>query len=317
MRGTGENKLSKIFITGSNGFIGSHLIPKLVEVGHDVWALERYVTQRYAEPKNVKTVFGDLRDHFAIRNIIHQVQPDIVIHLAAISPVAYSYEHQNEVIETNLMGTVNLAESCLREIPHFKQFITAGSSEEYGIQEKFPINENAELRPNSPYAVSKVAADKYLCYMRDAYRFPVTIMRAFNTYGRRDNMHFVVERIISQMLKDKEVRLGDPEAIRDLLYVDDHVNAYLSCLGNEKSIGETINFCTGRGVSIKELVALISEIMDFKGGVVWNTIPARPLDIKVLIGDGGKAKRLLGWEPRVTLEEGLKRTVDFWREHAK
>ena len=121
--------MSRLLLSGSTGFIGNSLIPKLVEGGYDVWVLERYVVGRYGEPKNVKTVFGDLRDCFAIRNIIRQVQPDFVIHLAAISPVSYSYEHQNEVIETNLMGTINLAESCLREAPHFKQFLFASTSE--------------------------------------------------------------------------------------------------------------------------------------------------------------------------------------------
>ena len=106
--------MSKLLITGSTGFIGSHLIPKLVDRGYDVWALERYVTGRYAESKNIKTVFGDLRNHFAIRNIIRQVQPDFVIHLAAISAVSYSYEHPNEIMDTNLVGTINLAESCQR-----------------------------------------------------------------------------------------------------------------------------------------------------------------------------------------------------------
>ncbi len=219
-------------------------------------------------------------------------------------------------METNFLGTVNLAESCLREVPHFKHFLFAGTSEEYGNQEKMPIKETTELYPNSPYAVSKVAADKYLQYMRDAYDFPVTILRNFNTYGRRDNTHFVVERAITQMLQKKTVELGDPTPIRDFMYVNDHVNSYLTCLGNEKAIGEIFNFCTGRGVSIAQLAELIKELTDFKGDVVWDTIPKRPLDITVLVGDYSKAKQLLGWEPEFTLEEGLRLTIDFWRNNS-
>lgn len=307
----------KILVTGGSGFIGSHLIPKLAELEHDVYSLERFVTGRYVlgARHKVKTVFGNLRDYFAVRKIIREVQPDVVIHLASISPVSYSYDHPIEVLETNCLGTIYLAESCLREVPHFKHFLFAGTSEEYGNQENTPIKENAELRPNSPYAVSKVAADKYLLYMCNAYGFPVTILRNFNTYGRKKNTHFVVERTIVQMIRGKTIKLGDPTPIRDFVYVDDHVNGYLACLNNEKSISEVINFCTGRGVSIDQLVELIKEITGCEGEVIWNAIPKRPLDIAVLIGDHSKAKKLLGWEPKFTLEEGLKRTVDFWRNN--
>ena len=307
----------KVLVTGGNGFIGSHLIRLLSESEHDVYCLERYVTGRYVlgGQRLVKTVFGDLRDHFAVRKVVREVQPDAVIHLASISAVSYSYDHPIEVLETNFLGTVNLAESCLREIPHFKHFLFAGTSEEYGNQENVPIKETAELYPNSPYAVSKVAADKHLQYMRDAYDFPVTILRNFNTHGRRDNTHFVVERTIAQMLKGKTVRLGDPMPIRDFMYVDDHVNSYLTCLENEKAVGEIFNFCTGRGVSIARLVESIKKLTGNESEVIWNTIPERPLDIAALVGDNSKAKRILGWEPKFTLEEGLKLTIDLWRNN--
>lgn len=304
----------KILVTGATGFVGSHLVPKLIERGHDVFTLERYVTGRYVLGKrtNVKTVFGDLKEYFAIRRVIHDVQPDVLIHLAAISPVAYSYDHTDEVIETNFLGTVNLAEACLREVPHFKHFLFASTSETYGNGSS-PKTEETQQNPNSPYAVSKLASEKYLLYMRDAHGFPITIHRNFNTYGRKDNTHFVVERTIVQMLQDEIVRLGDPTPIRDFEYIDDHVNSYLTCLHNSKAIGEVFNFCTGRGTWIKQLVELISELTDFEGEVIWNTIPTRPLDIKELIGDYSKAKRLLGWQPKFTLNEGLRQTVDFWR----
>jgi len=305
----------RVLVTGATGFIGGHLVPQLVERGHEVYSLERYVTGRYVlgQRREVKTVFGDLKEYFAIRRVIHVVKPDVVIHLAAISPVAYSYDHPREVIETNLSGTVNLAESCLREVPHFKQFLFASTSETYGNGPSPKIEETPQ-NPNSPYAVSKLACEKYLLYMRDAYRFPVTILRNFNTYGRKDNTHFVVERTILQMLQEKTIRLGGPTPVRDFLYVDDHVYSYLTCLNKQEAKGDVFNFCTGRGVSIKQLVELIGELTDFKGEIVWHTIPARPLDILELVGDYSKAKRLLGWEPRFTLEEGLKLGVNFWRK---
>jgi nucleoside-diphosphate-sugar epimerase len=306
----------KILVTGGSGFIGGHLIPSLSDAGYDVYSLERYVTGRYVlgGGRTVKTIFGDLCDLFATRKLVREIQPDAVCHLAAISAVAYSYDHPNEVLETNFVGTVNLAECCLREVPHFKHFLFAGTSEEYGNQDTFPIKETAELHPNSPYAVGKVAADKYLKYMHNAYGFPVTVLRNFNTYGRRDNAHFIVERTISQMLKGKVVSLGTPDPVRDFLYVDDHIDSYLRCLGNEKAIGQAFNFCTGRGVTIAQLVNLIKKLTNFKGEVVWNTIPKRPLDIAKLVGDYAKAEKLLGWKPKYELEKGLELTINFWKK---
>lgn len=304
----------KIFVTGATGFIGSHLVPELVEREHDVYSLERYVTGRYVlgQNRNVKTIFGDLKEYYLVRRVLREVQPDVVVHLASISPVAYSYDHPHEVIETNFLSTVNLAEACLRDVPHFRHFLFASTSETYG-NGPIPKTENTPQNPNSPYAVGKLASEKYLLYMRDAYGLPITILRNFNTYGRKDNTHFVVERTIAQMLTGEIIRLGDPNPIRDLLYIDDHVNSYLTCIDNPKAKGEIFNFCTGRGASIKQLVDLISKLADFKGEIIWGTIPARPLDIKELVGDYSKAKHLLGYEPRFTLEEGLKLTIEFWK----
>lgn len=303
----------KVLITGATGFIGSHIVPSLIEQGYEVYSLERYVTGRYVlgQRRDVKTVFGDLKEYFTIKRILREVQPDAVVHLAAVSPVAYSYDHPHEVIETNFLGTVNLAESCLREVPHFKHFLFASTSETYGNGPN-PKTEETPQNPNSPYAVSKVACEKYLLYMRDAFDFPMTIFRNFNTYGRKNNTHFVVERTIVQMLRGKTVRLGDPTPVRDFEYVDDHVNSYLTCLDNPKAKDGIFNFCTGRGVSIKELVKLISELTDFKGEVIWSTIPARPLDIEELVGSYSKAKQVLSWSPKFALEEGLKLTINFW-----
>jgi len=261
----------------------------------------------------VKTVFADLRIDVDIRRVIKMMQPDYVIHLAAISPVSYSYDHPQETIETNFLGTINLAEACLREIPHFKQFLFASTSETYG-NGPVPKKEDTPQNPNSPYAVSKLAAEKYLLYLKDAYDFPVTILRNFNTYGRKRNTHFFIERTIYQMLTQKVVKLGDPTPIRDFLYVEDHVNAYLTCLGNPKAIGEIFNFCTGRQNKLLDVVETIGEKVGFNGIVKWYSVPLRPLDIKVLYGDYSKAKRVLSWEPKYTLEEGLELTVEYWRK---
>jgi nucleoside-diphosphate-sugar epimerase len=307
----------RILVTGATGFVGSRLLERLAEIGgHDLYSLQRYVTGRYVlgADQGVKVVFCDLRDQFAVKCALREVQPEVVFHLASISPVAYSYEHPNEVLEANLMGTVNLAESCLREVPHFKHFLFASTSETFG-NGPVPKREDTPQAPNSPYSVSKHAAEKYVLYMWDAYRFPVTVLRPFNTYGRLDNTHFLVERIIVQMLRGDVVKLGDSTPERDLLYIDDHVDAYLTCMAKpEASIGQVFNFCTGERHTVRDLAEKLRDFTGFRGQIIWDTIPRRPLDIQVLYGDADKAKSVLGWQAKVSLDEGLRRTIDFWRK---
>ena len=307
----------RILVTGATGFVGSRLLERLAEMGgHDLYSMQRYVTGRYVlgADQGVKVVFCDLRDQFAVRGAIREVQPEAVFHLAAISPVSYSYDHPNEVIDANLSGTVNLAEACLREVPHFKHFLFASTSETFG-NGPVPKREDTPQAPNSPYSVSKHAAEKYVLYMWDAYKFPVTVLRPFNTYGRRDNTHFLVERMLVQMLRGDTVKLGDPTPERDLLYIDDHVDAYLTCLANpQASVGQTFNFCTGEKLTVRAVAEKMRAITGFKGQILWDTIPRRPLDIQVLYGDSAKAKSVLGWDAKVSLDDGLRRTADFWRK---
>lgn len=310
--------MEKVLVTGGTGFIGAEIVPKLIAKGYEVEVLERYVTGRYKLDKSSDYVihYASLTDYPATRKVIRDSLPDYVIHLAAVSAVAFSYDHYIEACETNFVGTANLAEACYRDVPHFKQFIMAGTSEEYGItlmDKNKKLTEDSTLSPNSPYAVSKVAADLYLRYMFAAYKFPYTIMRPYNTYGRKSNTHFFVERTISQMLTQDKVYLGDPDAIRDWIYVDDHVDGYVKALGNSKAIGETIQLCAGKGYTTRETAEMIAKLVGFKGEVFWNATQKRPLDAHILIGDNSKAKKLLGWEPKTSLEEGLKKTIDYYR----
>ena len=313
--------MEKILVTGSTGFIGKKLVEELTKKDYEIHVLERYVTGRYtfSHGQNVVKHHANLTDYSAIKHIIREVLPDYVLNLAAVSAVSFSYDHYIEVSEVDYLGTVNLAESCYREVPNFKQFITAGTSEEYGMylqSTNDKLAEDAPLLPNSPYAVAKVASDYYLRYMGLAYQFPYTIMRPFNTYGRTDNSHFFIERTITQMLSGEKVTLGDPNAVRDWLYVDDHVSGYTMTLGNKKAIGETINLATGVGYTTKQTAEMIAEMSGYKGKIYWNSTPKRPLDAAVLVGDNSKAKRLLGWKPTHTLEQGLKKTIDFWTKAA-
>lgn len=314
-----DGNSQRICLTGSSGFVGGALAPYLAEKGFEVVCVERFVSNRYNTPtnRNIKTVFADLTDHPAIQRVIKQLKPEYIIHLAALSPVAPSYDRYTEFLEVNFNATVNLAESAMRDDCNLKQFVVAGTSECYGNQKEFPIKETAQYYPNSPYAVSKVAMVHYLQYMWDAYQFPVTIMFPFNSYGRANCKHFITEKIIWQMLTKRHICLGDPTPIRDLLFVTDHIEGYASVLGKKEALGEKFNICTGTGVSIKELTEKIRKFTGFDGEVVWGTVPSRPLDIDCLIGDNMKAQKVLNWSPKVSLDEGLERTVELLKKEVK
>lgn len=310
--------MDKILLTGATGFIGAEVAQALLKKDYELHIVERYVTGRYSlDPKGkARYHYANLTDYPTVKEVVAKVKPDYVMHLAAVSPVSFSYDHYIEVTEANYLGTINLAEACRREVPGFKQFIFAGTSEMYGMTLKSPkerLREDSPLVPNSPYAVAKVAAGLYLDYMKLAYDFPMTILRPYNTYGRKNNAHFFIERTITQMLKGDKVHLGDKSAVRDWIYVDDHVEGYLKALGNKKAVGEVIQLCTGKGYTIEETAQIIARLTGFNGEIVWNSTPKRPLDAKILVGDNSKAKKLLGWEPRYTLEQGLQKTIDYWK----
>jgi len=307
--------MTKILVTGASGFIGSNLVPRLIKENHEVYCLLRYVSNRVPNlPPEANPVFCDLRDSLDLKKIVKDTNPEIIVHLASCSSVAYSHLHTQEVFDINLIGTINMALAA-KELSGLEKFIFAGTSEEYGNQEVFPIKEDAPLKPNQPYAISKVAADGYLNYLYTAFGFPAIIARPFNTYGRTDNFNFVTERIITQMLGDRGVTLGNPNPIRDLLYIDDHVNGYvqlikhpniLEKLGKERAI----NFCTGKGVTIKVLAEKIAEIIGYDSEKInWKYSYSRPTEIDVLEGDNKKAKTLLGWESKIGLDKGLELAV--------
>jgi len=305
-----------ILLTGTTGFIGTELLPKLKERGYRVFTLERYVTGRMGKIRNPSDDlwFADLKDVFSLTKVIQKIQPDIVIHLGAITSVEYSYRHPQEVLETNFLGTVNLAELCRRYVPNFQQFIFASTAEVYGVCEELNKDETlTDLIPNSPYSVSKYASEKYLHYLHKAYNLPITIFRMFNSYGRKRDNFFVVEKTIDQMLHEETCYLGDPEPVRDFLHYKDQLNAYLVALENPDAIGETFNVSSGIGVSIKELADKVAELTEFKGDVVWRSMPRRPLDIMHLVGSNEKIHRVLDVPDPVSLDEGLMKTIDWWR----
>jgi nucleoside-diphosphate-sugar epimerase len=298
----------RVLVTGGTGFVGSHLIPRLGD--HEVHLLDRYVTGRlHMDEGSSYTHVMDLCDYAKVRGLVTRLKPEVVIHLAAISPVSYSYEHSMEVMEVNALATMNLAEACA-DVPGFKHMIAAGTTEEYGMTPDRPATEESRCAPNSPYSVAKHAATKYLLYLHMARKFPVTVMRATNTYGRTKDCHFVVEKTVRQMLNGGDVTLGDPYPIRDFMYVDDHVEGYLRAMEDrEASIGQIFNLATGRYGTIREWTEQISKALGFKGSVSWNSIIERPLDIQDHRIDWSKAEKVLGWRARTSFEEGITKTA--------
>ena len=302
--------MKKILVTGGSGFIGSSLVPTLAERGHEVWALVRNVSNRkYTIPKGVNVIFGDLIDSFFLNKTMRELKPEIVVHLAAQSSVNYSHTHSIENAETNYLGTINLAEANKQNNPNLERFIYAGTSEEYGNQKKFPIKENQCLKPNTPYAIAKVASDFYLRYLK-ASGFPCIVARPFNTYGRADNYTFLTERVIYQFLTLDKVVLGDPSPERDFLYLTDHVQGYVDLIEKDYDIFsvDAVNFCYGQCWTIKKWVEIIKEFMSSDKEIVWEG--KRPTEIQKLLGDNTLAWNLLGWEPQVDVYTGLELTIE-------
>jgi len=320
--------IMKIFVTGMTGFLGDQLGKKLLKRGHTLGTLVRNVasSDRPSPPntesmirgerrKGVRYFYGDLTDYLTVQDALTSFKPNVVIHLAAQTSVAYSFTHTFEVFNVNFLGTANIAEASRRTLPNLKRFIFSGSVEEYGIQTKFPIKETSELRAASPYAVAKIASEKLLRYLFDAYNFPVIIFRNTNSYGRKHNHQFVIESIIYQMYQKKSpIKLGDPTPVRDFVFEPDLLRAYVLAAesNNKKLLGESINIGTGKAISIRELVKKIAKITNYKGKTQWNSFPKRALEIPRLQIDNSKAKKLLKWKPKVTLDGGLKITASYY-----
>jgi nucleoside-diphosphate-sugar epimerase len=256
----------------------------------------------------------DLRDPSMVEGVVSVIQPHVVIHLAAKTEVAWSFDDYEDVSNVNYLGTVRLAEACRQNCTNFKLFILASTMETYGHHSGImPFDENTPQLPAAPYAVAKVAAEKYLGYMEYAYGFPSVILRQTNTYGRARNDFFVMERIITQMLHSNVVNLGEPSPVRNFLYIDDLIDLYMTIL-DVRPAGQT--FVTGpkNGLTIEALTHRIARILEWNGNIFWYTIPKRPGEIYYLNSDPHKAKKILGWEPKVSLDEGIARTAALWRK---
>ncbi len=326
---SGEGKLTEdtwnaksVVVTGAGGFIGSHLIERLVELGAKVRAFVRYTSRPQAgflddlppdTRRAIEIVRGDLRDFNAVLDATQGAS--VVFHLGALIGIPYSYVHPRETIETNVLGTLNVL--MAGRIHAVERIIHTSSSEVYGTARYAPIDENHPLQGQSPYSASKIGADKIAESFFDSYDLPVVIVRPFNTYGPRQSARAVIPTIITQALSGEEIRLGNLAPRRDFTYVTDTVEGFIIAAECEKAVGRTINLGASAEISIGDLVEKIGTILGRKLQVRQDVIRQRPTSSEVerLISDNRLARELLGWQPQVTLDDGLRRTVEWVSSH--
>jgi len=308
----------RVLVTGAGGFIGSHLVERLVEQGGQVRAFVRYTSRPQAgflddlppgTRRAVEIVRGDLRDFNAVLDATRGVS--VIFHLGALIGIPYSYIHPRETVETNVLGTLNVLMASRTH--HVEHIVHTSSSEVYGTARYTPIDESHPLQGQSPYSASKIGADKIVESFYDSYRLPVVTLRPFNTYGPRQSARAVIPTIITQALASEEIILGNLTPQRDFTYVTDTVEGFVKAAECEDAVGRTINLGTSTEISIGDLVEKIGAILSKRLRVRQDAIRQRPADSEVerLIADYGLAREIMGWEPKIPLDEGLTRTVDW------
>jgi nucleoside-diphosphate-sugar epimerase len=311
--------MSNVLVTGITGFIGSNLARTLVKNGYIVYGLVRHVSRselRSVESlmDEIRFVEGDLAEYHSVRTALASVRPEAVVHLGAFTPVRHSFEDPFPYARINFEGTMNVAHAILEVSPRTRM-ISASTAEVYGWQPPAPTPETASLNPSSPYAVSKVAADTYLQMASKVYGLRSTVLRCNNTYGRRGERGFLVEYLINAMITSQTVYVGAPDHIRDYMYVDDHVEAYLKALQHEEVEGEVFNVSPGNPISNLEVAQKIAKMTDYAGKIVEGRYPPgypmRPpnWDTKYIVLDSTKIRKELGWKPNTSLDEGLKQAI--------
>ena len=313
--------MSKILVTGAGGFIGSHLTEYLVEQGHKVKAFVRYNSRNFwgwlEKSKyidDIEIYSGDIRDYDSVYQSMKGI--DYVFHLAALIGIPYSYYSPLAYIKTNIEGTYNILQAA-REL-ETKRIIHTSTSEVYGTTQHIPINENHPINPQSPYAATKASADYLAKTFYLSFSLPVTIVRPFNTFGPRQSARAVIPTIISQALNsNKDIKLGNLKSSRDFNYVLNTVEGIYKLGLHPNTLGEVVNIGTAKDISILNLANLISKLtkVDLKVRVDSKRIRPEKSEVKRLVCDYSKAHNLTGWKPHYTLEEGLEKTIDWFREN--
>ena len=312
----------KVLITGADGFIGSHLTEKLLSKGcklkvfvkYDKGIKARFISTLPEEQrKNITVVGGDVRNPDALRNAAKDI--DVIFHLAAIVSIPYSYTNPREVVETNLIGTMNVLiagnENNVEKIVH------TSTSEVYGTAQYVPIDEKHPLQGQSPYSASKIGADKIAESFYRSFDTPVATIRPFNQYGPRQSARAVIPTIITQAMSSDTIKLGSLTPTRDFTFVHDTVDAFITIAESSQTPGQVINIGTGVETSIGDLAKKIIALVDKDGSrniqIVSEDARKRPekSEVNRLLADISKAKTLIGWQPKVSLDQGLRQTIEW------
>ena len=315
-------KDQRVLVTGAGGFIGSHLTERLVSEGAKVRAFVRYNSRGDVGLlsllpseifSGIEIIAGDLRDLMAVRAAIQSI--DHIFHLGALIAIPYSYLHPAEVIETNIIGTMNVLLAA-RDVGT-KRIIHTSTSEVYGTALSVLIDESHPLQGQSPYSASKIGADKIAESFYCSYNLPVVTLRPFNTFGPRQSARAVIPTIITQALTNSTVHLGNLEARRDLTYVSDTVDGFLKAAETPSIEGETFNMGTGSEIRIGDLAQEIISLVGKPIKIVVDPHRFRPENSEVqrLLSNNSLINDKLGWEPQVSLTDGLKQTIDWVSEH--
>jgi NAD dependent epimerase/dehydratase len=311
------NKKS-ILVTGAGGFIGSHLTEHLVDIGTNVKAFVRYNSRNdwgllellpKEKLEGIEVIIGDLKDADAVRHAAKDV--DIIFHLGSLIAIPYSYIHPRETIETNILGTLNVLTAAKEN--SIEKFIHTSTSEVYGTAKYVPIDENHPLQGQSPYSASKIGADKIAESFYRSFDLPVAILRPFNTFGPRQSARAVIPTIITQALTKEKIFLGSLHPTRDYTYVKDTVDGFIKVAESHKSVGEVINIGSNFETSIGDLANKIISLLGKTPEIITDSARVRPQDSEVerLWCDNTKAEKLLDWIPTISLEEGLKKTIEW------
>ena len=315
-------KNKKVLVTGADGFIGSHLTERLVELGVKVRALVYYNSFNSwgwldSFPKEtlnkIEIIQGDIRDIYNLRSVMKNV--DIVFHLAALIAIPYSYISPVSYIKTNIEGTLNVLQVATDL--KLEKVIHTSTSETYGTAQYIPIDENHPLQGQSPYSASKIGADMIAESFYCAFNLPVATARPFNTYGPRQSARAVIPTIVSQIISNSSIRLGSLNPTRDFVYVKDTVEGLIAVAQSDKSVGEVINIGTGVETSIGDLFEKIKTVLGKDVKVTFDEERVRPEKSEVLrlCASTEKAAKLLNFQTKYTLEEGLKETIDWIKKH--
>jgi NAD dependent epimerase/dehydratase len=315
-----HNKKS-VLVTGAGGFIGSHLTEKLAASGYRVKAFVHYNSRnswgwldssKYRD--DIEIISGDIRDADIVRHSMRDVKT--AFHLAALIGIPYSYYSPEAYVDTNIKGTLNILQVA-RDFDVKKVIITS-TSEIYGTAQFIPIAENHPINPQSPYAASKSAADLLSLSFYRSFNLPVTIIRPFNTYGPRQSARAVIPTIISQILNgNNKIQLGALSPTRDLTFVEDIVDGFISTGESLKCIGEIINLGNNSEISIGDLANMIADYLGKNIKIESTCSRKRPAksEVERLIADNTKAKEILGWVPKYPLEKGLKKTIEWFKKN--